>query len=243
MNTNWTIEEARKHINPTSDIFARFLLSSPENVKFTKSFINAVLDDAGKQEIDNVKKGEKLHHYSLVVHEDCHDELFYPNGDPEKFHIIELDRFDFNENALYNTGNGAHRKMNTKLFHWLRFFQDGARSDFMEKYAETDTTIAEAKENYEQFIADEQKRDAEFRHELFLHDQAQAKHDAEVAGLAQGIKQGLSQGLSQGIKQGIAQGIKQKAHETAYNMKAHNIPSSVIAECTGLSVEEIEAIK
>lgn len=106
MNTNWTIEEARKHINPTSDIFARFLLSSPENAKFTKSFINAVLDDAGKQEIDNVKKGEKLHHYSLVVHEDCHDELFYPNGDPEKFHIIELDRFDFNENALYNTGNG-----------------------------------------------------------------------------------------------------------------------------------------
>ena len=41
---NITIEEARARISPTSDIFARWLLSAPNHEHLTKAFINAVLD-------------------------------------------------------------------------------------------------------------------------------------------------------------------------------------------------------
>ena len=40
---NITIEEARAKISPTSDIFARWLLSAPNHEHLTKAFINAVL--------------------------------------------------------------------------------------------------------------------------------------------------------------------------------------------------------
>ena len=51
---NITIEEARARISPTSDIFARWLLSSPNHEHLTKAFINAVLEDAGHEQIESV---------------------------------------------------------------------------------------------------------------------------------------------------------------------------------------------
>src|SRR5574344_232607 len=276
MGTEWTLEYARAHIVPTSDLFVRYLFSSPKKEHLTMSFINAVLEDAGKQTVSSVeilspfqmskpicekesirdvkvrdnggktydveiqtstlssfwnrmtfynnsmyneqlgasekyetlmpttviallkdhlyekkstvKNGDKLHHYSLVVHEDSHDEPFYPNGDPEKFHVIELDRFDFNENALYNVDGKRKRKLGTRLYHWLRFLQEGARSDFMTRYEENEVAIKEAKAEYEKFIADRELRDAQLRHEMWLHDQAQAKYEAEVLGREEGYE-------------------------------------------------------
>src|SRR5574344_421029 len=98
-----------------------------------------------------VQPEDKLHHCSLVVHEDDHDGLFYPNGDPEKFHIIELDRFALNADALYTVSGSEKRKLAPSLFRWLRFFTQGAKEDFMEKYRETDVAVKEAKADYEQF--------------------------------------------------------------------------------------------
>lgn len=46
---NMTPEIARKLILPTSDIFARYLLSSEDSKHLTLSFINAVLTDSGRQ--------------------------------------------------------------------------------------------------------------------------------------------------------------------------------------------------
>ena len=51
---NITIEEARARISPTSDIFARWLLSAPNHEHLTKAFINAVLEDAGHEQIASV---------------------------------------------------------------------------------------------------------------------------------------------------------------------------------------------
>ena len=315
MKTEWTTEYARSHIYPTSDLFARYLFSSPKKEHLTLSFINAVLEDAKKPLVSSVKilspfnlkkyvydkesimdlkveepngkkydveiqttssdsfwnrmtyynnniyndqigesdeykqlnsttviallqnhiynrkspvmEFDKLHHFSLVVHEDCHDEVYYPNGDPEKFHILELDRFDFNEEALYNVDSKTRRKIGTRLFHWLRFLRDGARSNFMDQYNETDVDIKEAKEAYEGFISDYELRDAQLRHQMWLHDQAQAKYDAR------------EEGLEEGREEGREIGSKQKAIETARNMKQHSIPTQVIAECTGLSLDEV----
>jgi hypothetical protein len=52
----------------------------------------------------------------------------------------------------------------------------------MEKYRETDTAIAEAKDAYEKFIEDDRLWLAQLHHEMALHDMAQAKSDAEAEG-------------------------------------------------------------
>lgn len=57
-------------------------------------------------------------------------------------------------------------------------------------------------------------------------------------GLNQGHKQGLAEGLNQGHKQGLAEGYTQ----TASKMKKAGFSAEVIAECTGLTPEEIEAL-
>ena len=50
MKKDLTAEEARRTISPTSDLFARWLFSAPNHENLTKSFINAVLEDAGHEQ-------------------------------------------------------------------------------------------------------------------------------------------------------------------------------------------------
>ena len=57
---------------------------------------------------------------------------------------------------------------------------------------------------------------------------------------AAGYEQGLQQGLQQGMQQGIQQGRRENSVETARKLKALGVAVDVIAQSTGLSVEEIE---
>lgn len=55
--------------------------------------------------------------------------------------------------------------------------------------------------------------------------------------------QGVSQGISQGITEGIAQGSRQKALETARILKQLGDSVQKIVQVTGLTVQEVEALK
>ena len=57
-----------------------------------------------------------------------------------------------------------------------------------------------------------------------------------------GLSQGISQGRNEGISIGLSQGEHKKAVETAKSMMQRNISIDIVAECTGLSVEEIEKL-
>ena len=175
----------------------------------------------------------------MQKHEDNHDELFYPNGDPEKFHIIELDRFALNPEALYTVQGTARRKLAPPLYRWLRFFTQGAGIHFMEKYKETDAAIKEAKADYEDFLTDAQLREAQFEHEMFLHDQAQAKSDAHKEGYEEGMERGISTGIEQGIATGTERGEHAKAVAVAKNLIKVGLSVQQVSEATGLSVDEI----
>ena len=50
------------------------------------------------------------------------------------------------------------------------------------------------------------------------------------------------QGFAQGWKEGFEKGWKQAKIEIARKMKAKGLPVDLIAECTGLTAEEIEAL-
>lgn len=61
-------------------------------------------------------------------------------------------------------------------------------------------------------------------------------HDRDIKVLA------FKDGKKEGIKEGEKQGRLKTKIETAKNMLAKNIPVEVVAECTGLAVEEVEKL-
>ena len=65
-------------------------------------------------------------------------------------------------------------------------------------------------------------------------------HDRDIKVLA--FKDGKKEGLAEGMKQGEKQGEQKKALETAKKMLGKNIPVEVVAECTGLTMEEVEKL-
>ena len=72
---------------------------------------------------------------------------------------------------------------------------------------------------------------------------AEEREIAFAEGISQGISQGRSEGLVQGRSEGIAQGSYQTKLETAKNLLGLGLSIENIAQATGLSRTEVEAIK
>ena len=54
---------------------------------------------------------------------------------------------------------------------------------------------------------------------------------------------GLYNAREEGLQQGIEQGAREKALQTARNLLAKDIAAEIVAECTGLSLEEVLTLK
>lgn len=117
----------------------------------------------------------------------------------------------------------------------------------MAYYGETDTAVKDAKNAYEDFIADEKMREAELRREMGMHDQAQARADAvrqgREEGHAQGVAEGRAEGRAQGVAEGRAEGEHAKTVAIARQMKSLALADDIIAKATGLTAEEIKNIE
>ena len=84
----------------------------------------------------------------------------------------------------------------------------------------------------------------EEEHELYwkslnAYRTALSVHEASIE---EGKEIGLKIGIEQGIEIGIEEGKRQQTLSIARTLKQNNIPSSIIAQSTGLSPEEIEAL-
>lgn len=95
-----------------------------------------------------------------------------------------------------------------------------------------------------------QDREARLRYEerqKFLHDEASAMEWALDKGIEQGIKQGIEQGIEKGIEKGkqlgLAEGERKKALEVAKGLLKAEVDVEVIIKTTGLTKEEILALK
>ena len=64
-------------------------------------------------------------------------------------------------------------------------------------------------------------------------------HDARKAG----IREGMALGEAKGEKKGRLAGERNAKFETARNLLKKNISAEIIAECTGLSLEEVNSLK
>ena len=54
--------------------------------------------------------------------------------------------------------------------------------------------------------------------------------------------EGREEGRMEGREEGREEGLKMKALETAKNLKTKGIDFTIIAECTGLSIETVGAL-
>ena len=69
-----------------------------------------------------------------------------------------------------------------------------------------------------------------------------AAEAAAAKAAAEAVAKAAAEARNEGISLGITQGAYQKAVETAKSMRFRSISIDVIAECTGLSIEEIEKL-
>jgi predicted transposase/invertase (TIGR01784 family) len=61
-------------------------------------------------------------------------------------------------------------------------------------------------------------------------------------GIQKGIEQGIQKGIEQGIQKGMEQGIQLEKEKIARNLLAVGILTEIVAQSSGLSVEEIQRI-
>ena len=90
----------------------------------------------------------------------------------------------------------------------------------------------------------ELKEDRETRRKYMTYTTriAEAKSEAREEGIKYGIAIGEKVGEERGISIGLSQGAQQAKLETAKSMILRNISIDIVAECTGLSPEEIEKL-
>lgn len=71
---------------------------------------------------------------------------------------------------------------------------------------------------------------------------AEGRAEGLAKGRTEGLAEGHAEGLAKGRTEGLAEGIEQANRQNARNMKAKGIPVDLIAEITGLPVQEINSL-
>ena len=70
----------------------------------------------------------------------------------------------------------------------------------------------------------------------------EAKIEGEKQGRAKGRAEGLAEGMAEGMEKGIEKGIEKNSIDIAKKMKLKGMSSDLIAEMTGLTINDIESL-
>lgn len=137
--------------------------------------------------------------------------------------------------------NEFDKVASTPLDEWIKYLKDGT--------IRPDTTapgLREAREKLKYYSMSSQERHAYDEHLNVIMIQNDvldtAKWEGRIEGLAEGKAEGLAEGEAKGKAEGLAKGKADALRQTAVNMKRMGIDTIGIAECTGLSIEEIESL-
>jgi predicted transposase/invertase (TIGR01784 family) len=112
--------------------------------------------------------------------------------------------------------------------------------------------IKEACVQFSQYTADDISRDIERRHRDYVVYQQMSESAARKEGYEEGYKEGYEkvykkegeeEGLKEGEEKGLKKGLREGKIATVRNFKALGVGYDVIAQATGLSIEEIEKIE
>ena len=141
--------------------------------------------------------------------------------------------------------NEFNQVARTPLEEWLDYLKSG-------HIKENTTTpgLAEAKEKLQYLRMTTAERAAYDRHienVMIQNDILETKviegiEQGREEGRAEGREEGRAEGYGQGLEEGLEQGLAKGKLEVALNLKQKGLPTSVIAEVTGLSESEINSL-
>ena len=94
------------------------------------------------------------------------------------------------------------------------------------------------------------KKLAEIADSKTLTKEEQEKYDNSMmvmwdnyAALEHAVNKGIKEGMEKGMEKGMKEGEKKKSLEIAKKLLTYNTPLDIIANSTGLSIEEIKKLK
>ncbi len=180
------------------------------------------------------KDSEHLHHYFTLRSAD--------NGGMElskdlSLHYLEIPKL--------RPGTSGYSNLLEK---WLYFMKEikNPEDPMIKEITSKTPEMKRAEQAYTTIMTDDQLRMEALSHEMWVHDQATYRKEAEdqgrADGLEQGLKQGLKQGLEQGLEQGRSEGALEQARKTAKKMKETGLSMEQISVCTGLSLNELHTL-
>lgn len=146
--------------------------------------------------------------------------------------------------------NEFNKVATTPLEEWLDYLKNGHIKD--------DTTapgLNEAKRKLQYMAMTRQEKLAYDRHidaimiqndvidtaklEGLVEGRTLGRAEGRVEGRAEGLVEGRAEGRSEGLAEGIEKGLTEAKQVHARSLKAHGISNDIIADVTGLSIEEI----
>ena len=69
-----------------------------------------------------------------------------------------------------------------------------------------------------------------------------ARQEGEQKGLRKGLKEGERKGREEGREEGLQEGKAESQREIALAFKAKGVDAGMIADCTGLSLDEVDKL-
>ncbi len=128
---------------------------------------------------------------------------------------------------------------------WLYFFKDLGTMDRIDPsvYERADEGLLKLLEKAKVAALSEEEYDQYEASMKLLEDEIDMEEHGYRLGMEDGMKLGIEKGIEQGIEQGRTEGSHSHAIEVARKMIQHNVPIEDIILFSGLSKEEIEALK
>lgn len=159
------------------------------------------------------------HHYSLI-HVEHSDRVI------EGLQLIFVELPKFNPHTL------AQKKM---MVLWLRYLTE---IDEQTREAPPELLANPQVNKALNELAESAFTDAQLLGYEKFWDIINVEKGIQMSAERKGMERGMEKGMAKGMEKGMAEGIR----FTATNLKKQGIPAEIIAQCTGLPIEEINAL-
>jgi predicted transposase/invertase (TIGR01784 family) len=174
-------------------------------------------------------KGENYLSHNEILDKETHAR----NIEEFSFSFIRLDKF-----------HKSFSESQSVLDKWCYFFKNAqtTKAEDIAKMKGSYPLVNKAYEVLKRSNYTEEEYQAYCHAEMDADAHESCINSAREEGLAKGKAEGLVEGEAKGLAKGKAEGEAKKARETAIALLAEGLHVDVVSRCTGLSIEEVNAL-
>ncbi|WP_425384385.1 Rpn family recombination-promoting nuclease/putative transposase [Wolbachia endosymbiont (group B) of Eupithecia inturbata] len=220
--------------------------SLPDQFTKTKGFEKRAQYYAAKAYSSQADQGNDYHNLKEIIFIAVADCIIFPDKAEYKSNHVILDKNSFEHDLkdfyfvfieLPKFTKTKEDQLENIVEKWCYFFRYAAetREEDLDKIVGSDVIIKRAYEEMNKFNWSEE--------ELLAYEQMKKRIMDEIAAFAQKFDEGLRVGEERGIQIGHEKGKIEGKIEVAKNLLKASVSVNLIAESTGLSIDEIEQLK